>query len=55
MPTPNWRSVGLPMELVNQIDEISRQEDRSKTAVVRRAIALYREQSAEAQHDKAPA
>jgi predicted transcriptional regulator len=35
------------MELVAQIDEISQLEDRSKTAVIRRAIAMYRAQSSE--------
>lgn len=39
----NWSSVGLPIELINEIDLISRAEDRSKHAIVRRAIHLYRE------------
>jgi predicted transcriptional regulator len=45
MPTPNWTSVGLPNELAKEISEIARAEDRTKYAVVRRAIHLYRQQS----------
>jgi hypothetical protein len=45
MSTINWSSVGLPVELVNEITAISRAEDRTKHAVIRRAIRLYRQQA----------
>ncbi len=45
MPTPNWSSVGLPVDLINEIAEISRAEDRTKHTIVRRAIHLYRQHS----------
>jgi hypothetical protein len=45
MPTPNWSSVGLPIPFINEITEIAHAEDRTKHAVLRRAISLYRQQS----------
>jgi hypothetical protein len=33
------------VELINEIAEISRAEDRSKHAIIRRAFNLYRQQS----------
>jgi hypothetical protein len=45
MPNANFRSVGLPVELANEIAEIAAAESRKKCAVVRRAIDLYRQHS----------
>jgi predicted transcriptional regulator len=36
-----WSSIGLPKELIKEIYEISDAEDRTREAVVRRAINLY--------------
>jgi hypothetical protein len=49
MSTKGWSSIGLPKELVNEIREISVAEDRTNYAVVKRAVAMYREQSSELQ------
>jgi predicted transcriptional regulator len=40
-----WGNVGVPKELLNEIAEIARAEDRTRYAVVKRAIALYKQQS----------
>jgi hypothetical protein len=55
MSTKTWTSIAVPRELAAEIWAISDAEDRTREAVVRRAVAAYRQQSSEAQHDKAPA
>ena len=40
-----WTSVGLPLDLIAEITEIGRRKDRTKAAVIKRAIAVYRQQS----------
>ncbi|MEB4210978.1 CopG family ribbon-helix-helix protein [Mycobacterium sp. 94-17] len=47
----HWSTVGLPIDFIAEIDAIARAEDRSKHAVLRRAISLYRET---AEHGESP-
>jgi metal-responsive CopG/Arc/MetJ family transcriptional regulator len=45
MSTKLWTTVSLPKDLVKELYEICAAEDRTREAVVRRAIRLYRAQS----------
>jgi predicted transcriptional regulator len=47
-----WTSIAVPKELAAEIWALSDAEDRTREAIMRRAIALYR-QTSEAQHNKA--
>ena len=38
-----WSTVGLPADFIAEIDAVAGREERTKHAVLRRAISLYRE------------
>lgn len=42
-----WRNVGLPEELHAEIGAIALAEDRTRYAVIKRAIEMYRQQQSE--------
>ncbi|MEC4763822.1 ribbon-helix-helix protein, CopG family [Mycobacterium sherrisii] len=45
MSARRWMTLSLPPELIAEIGELGRAEDRTRRVIVERAIALYRQQS----------